>query len=247
MKISACLDFPSKRTYREFTLIELLVVIAIIAILAGMLLPALNAARDKARAISCTSNQKQLGTYTQMYVDDNSGWLPVTHKVNFNGGESNVEWQSLLWSYITKKPPQEMKIGLIDFEEGSNLYTKPNLPCFTCPAQTGVYDAAQQGYVHIGRNWLADSKTSTYFWGWIVKLKRPSERMLYADSAGGVNYAGFNLLPNSSSFSGGAHISFRHPGMTANHTFADGHVVLQKERVDNINSWGSQFWGHGVQ
>ena len=63
--------FFRKCKFCRFTLIELLVVIAIIAILAGMLLPALNSAREKARAISCTSNQKQLGLYTQMYANDN--------------------------------------------------------------------------------------------------------------------------------------------------------------------------------
>ena len=81
--------FKVNRTIRKkFTLIELLVVIAIIAILAAMLMPALQKARERSKLTTCLNNLKNIGQCMNMYANDFGGWAPPT--VPYVGDPSNL-------------------------------------------------------------------------------------------------------------------------------------------------------------
>src|SRR5262245_18117966 len=88
------MEIPAQRTNhssaRGFTLIELLVVVAIIAILAGMLLPALARAKAKSHQVKCMSNQRQIGIAYHMYAEDSADFYPQQWGWGAGGGKKGT-------------------------------------------------------------------------------------------------------------------------------------------------------------
>ena len=209
-----------KRT-RQFTLIELLVVIAIIAILASMLLPALNQAREKGKMIKCSSNLKQIGTAMNMYSADNSGFVPV-----FGVKTSLNEWA---WSG-----------RLCEYTGG---YTR-GLMVFVCPSHVkGKYgkritkDNVAWDNTSYGIDVYLDNcfnkKITNVFGAKLSRLKKPSQTLYcgefnYDDQTFGYQgrYPVLNRLPAGSKSGLGMFHNTKKSGIQ----YADGHVKFEFHR-----------------
>lgn len=128
MNIRHSLTHSAGKSRDFFTLIELLIVIAIIAILAGMLLPALNSARSKAREVSCKSNLKQLGLAVNMYIEDNQGFLPL-RLLTMTSSEGVTVQQSYAGGLMEYILPGKIKFG------NDSYRVIPRYPkTFECPS-----------------------------------------------------------------------------------------------------------------
>jgi prepilin-type N-terminal cleavage/methylation domain-containing protein/prepilin-type processing-associated H-X9-DG protein len=120
---------------KNFTLIELLVVIAIIAILAAILLPALNSARERGRSASCLNNLKQMGNAAAMYIADTE-FLPA-------GSSWKNSWSARLIPYLGGSSP-------ISYGPGPCYDRSVEFPILACPSQIwrGTYNNYNTAWAH---------------------------------------------------------------------------------------------------
>lgn len=122
------------RYLRSFTLIELLITIAILAILVGVLLPALNSARDKARSASCVNNLKTLGMGIIQYVVENESWQPPPL---FNYEDPQIPWTFGVLGPNTETYPTNPAKHWDPWMKRKGRYF--GIETFRCPSMSGTY------------------------------------------------------------------------------------------------------------
>ncbi len=215
-----------------FTLIELLVVIAIIAILAAMLLPALSKARDKARAIACTSNLKQIGVGSTLYSNENESWY------------LNYYWAS------TSAPQIIPYLGIST--------TKARNTCLSCPAGprtnsgTGKVLPVNNHYAIQGVYYLTD-KAAQNFGDYKAlaparakesQVKKPSSKV-YITDARTKNTTNYEYISGATASDG--YIPKRHSG-GGHILFADMHVARNSLTIGTTIAAADATWiEHAVQ
>lgn len=231
------------RKKKGFTLIELLVVIAIIAILAGMLLPALSRARARAKAAVCINNLKQIGTGILMYAEDWKGWantrLASAHPTYSKATGNYMGYFPVGIICCPAAPPFEYDRAKPDAFYGwrsGDFYG--GWPGFPFNASSGWF--LVPGIEYKNDFWFfADSMTYPRAGGWSSSL--PGGTYYLHQRSG----ASQGTLTTASEY-GTAH--FRHNGLT-NLLFLDGHVesatkdrFMQASRVHTGDVANLRFW-----
>ncbi len=193
---------------RRFTLIELLVVIAIIAILAGMLMPALSTARENGKKMKCLSNLKQFGVNMQCYAGDNKGFLfPF---LDYTRTPSVWWWNNYYHEYA--KLPIKGK-----YYCPNSVYAKTN-PDYV----TGVYSFNKQysAWIQADGSFVSTRGPSIFL------IKSPSMVITLADGRG-ASYGSIEQRIRTDINNAACHTIFPHLG-TAATLFMDGHTAAFK-------------------